>query len=169
MPAVESTYSVLKQALITQLGRRPNLISAATKLLTYVPVNPSDMRTDLGTFEVVATGEAEGAISVEVFTDGGLRFDELLDLTVVIEVHGTSSEDTQARVDTRVNEILYEVLAEVSAQTTWDQAQLGLDVFDYVIFTPSTQSWSPGRLQQTGVFAARCELGIEARSRRRFN
>ena len=168
MDPVESTYSVLTAALVTQLSQRQRIQSAATKVLDYVPINVSDMRTDLGTYETIAMGEAIGTFSNVVFTDGGLRFDENLDITVLIEVHGTESTDTATVAKRRVNQLVYELFAELSVQATWDLSFLGLDVFDYVIFTPATQAWNPGRLQQTGVYACACEITVEARSRRDF-
>jgi hypothetical protein len=168
MDPVESTYSVITAALVTQVSQRQRVLSAATKVLDFIPVKPDEIRTDLGTYEVIGMGEAEGTFDNVVFTDGGLRFDEVLDITVLLEVHGTDSMDTATVAKRRVNQLLYELLAELSAQASWDKAQLGLDVFDYVWVTPAAQAWNPGRLQQTGVYACACELQLEARARRNF-
>jgi hypothetical protein len=166
VPEIESSYSVLTAALVERLAVRPALVNV--NVLDHVPVNKDDIRTEVGTFEVIAMAEGIGTFDDVVFCDGGLRFDETLVITVLIEVHGTDSNSTQSVVKARVNQLLYEALADVADQQSWDKAALGLDIFDYLFFTPATQRWSPGRLQQTGVFAAACELGIEARSRRSF-
>lgn len=161
-----STYSVIKSALVARLQQRPAL--SAVNVLTYIPVNKDDIRTDVGTYECIAMAEAEGTFDDVVFTDGALIFDETLMQTVLIEVHGRDSSDSQAAVDQRVNELLYETLADIASQRGWDRASLGFDVFDYCYFTPAVQRWSPGRLQQSGVFAAAVEIGLQVQARRSF-
>lgn len=167
MGPVESSYSVLTAALVSRLKARAAL--ANTNVLDYVPVNVDDILTPVGTYEVIGMAEGIGTFDDVVFTDGGLRFDEALQITVLLEVHGEDSSDTQAVVKRRVNELLYEFFAELAGQVSWSgSAQLGLDVFDYLFFTPATQRWSSGRIAQTERFAASCEIGIESRSRRSF-
>lgn len=164
---VESTYSVVKQALVTRLQLAGTLSS--TNLLTHMPTTVEEIRTTNGKYEVVAMAEARNTYDDVVFTDGLLIFDETLLQTVVIEVHGVDSLDTQQVVDTRANEILMQVLAEVARQSTWDLAALGLADFDFVTVTPDSGEWHPGRLQQpTATFATSYDLVLEVRSRRSF-
>lgn len=165
---VESTYSAVKEALVARLAARPGL--AAANVSDHVPVNVDDLRSPSGRFETIAMGDATGSFSTVVFCGPGqLRFDEELVLAVLVEVHGTDSVDgTQPAVDRRVNELLYELLAEVADQQSWDLPTLGLDVFDYVTIVPATQRWSAGRLTQTGVYAASCEVGLAVSARRSF-
>lgn len=165
-PEVESSYSVLTAALVTRLKQRSAL--AAVNVLDFRPVNKDEIRTETGAYEVIAMTEGIGLFDDVVFTDGNLRFDEVLDITVLIEVQGTESADTAPVVKRRVNELLYELFADISVQAAWDKTALGLDVFDYVWFTPSAQEWNPGRLQQTNVYACACEITLTARSRRSF-
>lgn len=165
MPA-ESSYSVLTAALVARLRQRTALVNV--NVLDFLPVNVDEIRTPAGTFEVIGMGEAVGTFDDVVFTDGGLRFDEVLDITVAIEVHGTDSASTAPVIKQRVNALLYEVFADISVQAAWDKAALGLDVFDYVWFTPAVQEWRPGRLQQTGVYACACDITLQARARRSF-
>lgn len=165
--AFASTYSIMKTALVTLLEARPAL-AGITNVLNHLPVNKDEMRTKVGTNELIAMGGATGTYSNVVFTDGGLRFDEDFTLDVHIEVHGSTSIDTQAAMDARVNELLYELLHELARQAAWNQSALGLDIFDYLIVTPVAQDNNPGRLQQTGVFAAGLDLGIRIEARRNF-
>lgn len=166
--SVDSSYSVLTAALVTRLTARSAIVNAGTRVLDYMPINKDDIRTPTGSFETIAMAEGVGLFDDVVFCDGNLRFDETLDITILIEVHGVDSSHTAPVVKRRVNELVYELLADVSAQQSWDKTALGLDVFDYVWFTPSAQEWNPGRLQQTGVFACACEITLQARSRRSF-
>lgn len=163
--AVESSYSIIKSALVDRLGTRGSL--TVVNLLKHIPVNTDEIRTPVGTLEVIAMGDATGTFDDVVFCAGGLRFDETFDLTVMIQAQGVDSNATQAAMDARVNELLYEVLAEVADQGTWNRDH-GLDAFDYVYFTPSTQDWHPGRLQATSVYACAMDLGLRVRARRNF-
>jgi hypothetical protein len=165
MPA-ESTYSVLKKVLAARLSARAGL--AGVNVLLQVPTKTDEIRTPTGAFEVIAMAEADGTFDDVVFCDGGLRFDESLLLTILIEVHGVDSDDTQDKIDARTNELLYELLAEVSTQASWVPSTVELDVFDYVFFTPATQQWAPGRLQSTSVYATAMELGLQVSARRSF-
>ncbi len=164
--AAESTYSVLGAALVTQLNQRPAL--SDPHVLDFIPVKADEMRTPSGKYEVIGIGEGVGVFSDVVFTDGGLRFDEDLNLTVVIEVHGTDSADSAPVVKARVNALVYELFAELAHQVTWDKPALGLDIFDYLMVTPAAAEWNAGRLQQTGVYACGCDVTLLAESRRSF-
>lgn len=161
-----SAFPEITAALVTRLRARPNLINV--NVLDQIPVNKDDIRTESGAFEVIAMTEGADVWNDVVFCGGDLRFDESLTVTVLHEVQGVDSSATQAAVKRRVNELLHETLADVAAQADWDKAALGLDVFDYLFFTPSGGRWVPGRLQQTGVFAAAYELDLGVRSRISF-
>jgi len=164
-----STARLIKAAFVTRLLQRPAILAAHTNVLPYVPVNRDDIRTEVGTFEVIAMAESEATYSEVVFCGSDLRFDETRNQTILIEVHGTDSTNgTQAAVDERVDELLYEVQRDTASQRDWDFADLGLDVFDYCFFGPIGDRRTPGRLGQTGVHAASCELIVEVRSRRSF-
>lgn len=164
--AEASAYGLFTAALVTRLKARSGLVNV--NVLDQIPVNKDDIRTVVGTYEVIAMADGDGDWDDVVFCDGALRFDETLIVTVLHEVHGTDSASSQADIKRRAGELLYETLADVSAQAAWDMAGLGLDVFDYLFFTPGHHRWVPGRLQQTGVFAAACEQDIQIRSRRSF-
>lgn len=164
---VESSYSVVKAALVTRLKARPAL--AAVNVLGHVPVNKEDLRTGTGAQEVVYLAGATGTFSDVVFCAGNLRFDETLVVDVVVEVVGQESDDSQAVVDARCNSLFYELLADVAAQQTWDFAALGLGVFDYVYFTPATQTWAQGRVEGTvSAYAAAVTVGLQVNARRSF-
>lgn len=161
-----SAYAPIKQALVTRLSARPAL--AGVSVLGHVPVNTDEIRGPGGAPETVYVAGAEGVSEDIVFCAGGLRFDETFTLDVVCEVHGTDSSATQEQVDGRCNELLYELLADIAGQKDWDLPDLGLDVFDYLYFTPSTYLWGAARLQQTGVFAANVTQGLQVKARRSF-
>jgi len=161
-----SSYAAIKTALVTRLTARVGLTSV--NVLRHVPVNVDDLRTDAGTIEAIWVAGAEGISEDVVFCAGDLRFDETCTLDIVIEVHGTDSDDTQQAVDERCNELLFEVLADLAAQNDWDKAALNLDVFDYLYFTPNSYLWGEGRLQQTGVYGANVTVGLEVKARRTF-
>lgn len=162
-----STARVIKAAFVARLKARPAL--ANVNVLPYIPVHQDDMRTRVGTLEVIAMAESAATYDEVVFCGSDLRFDETRQQTILIEVHGTDSTDgTQDAVDQRVDELLYEVQRDMANQRAWDFAAVGLDVFDYCYFGPAADRRMPGRLQQTSVFAAACELIVEIRSRRSF-
>jgi hypothetical protein len=162
-----SAYPVIKQALVARLQARAAL--ANVNVLDHVPVNVDEIRTPTGAMETIFPVGADGTSLDVVFCAGALRFDEEFILDLVVEVHGTDSDSTQPVVDARVNELLYEVLADIADQQNWDKATLGLDVFEYVYFTPSTYLWGETRIQQTEVYAANVTLGLGVNARRSFN
>ncbi len=161
-----SAYPVLKSALVTLLTARSAL--SGVNVIGYAPVNSDDLKTDSGEFEAIWLAAAEGPVGPVVFCDGEMRFDEETTLTVVVEVLGRDTDDTQARVDTRANALFYEVLAEISDQSNWDTATLGLDVFDYFWCEPVEHRWSAGRIAGQPAFGARVELDVDIRARRSF-
>lgn len=162
-----SAYAVLKTALVTRLKARAGLNNV--NVLRHRPTNSDDLRTPSGAMEAIWVAGAEGISEDVVFCGGDLRFDETFVLDVVIEVHGTDSLSDQETVDERCNELLFQVLADTAAQGSWDTQALGLDVFDYLYFTPSSYLWGDGRLQQTGVYGANITQGLEVKARRTFS
>lgn len=161
-----SAYPVLADAIVTRLKGRPGL--ATVQVLDHVPINSDDIRTINGKRETIYMGEAEGGSADVIMCAGQMPFDETLVQSIGIEVLGTSSNDTQSATRARANELLYEVLDEISSQKDWDRAALGLDIFEFCDFTPLSYSWGQGRLQQTGVYGAVIDVGLELRARRRF-
>jgi len=166
MPAA-SAYPVLKAALVTRLSNRPNLADVV-RVLDHVPVNSDELRTESGTYESIWMAAATGPIGPVVLCDGLLRFDEITDMTVVVQVLGVDSADTQTAVDERANELFYELLAEIAGQEGWNKADLGLDVFDYFWFEPLEHRWSAGRIQGQPAHGATVELDVQIRARRSF-
>jgi hypothetical protein len=153
-----TTYSAVKSLLAARLLDRLGPEGVAVNY--QPPVNPLDVNS-LGSREAVWFGDAEGEFSNVVFCDGGLRFDEEIVITTVIQVLGKDSIDDQETVDRRAEELLLEVLTELADPV--------LAAFDYVIVTVASQQWKAGRLEQTGkAHAAGCELGVRVESRRSY-
>src|SRR5690606_17953869 len=122
--------------------------------------NKDDLRTTAGAYEAIWIGTAVGPTGPVVFCDGRLRFDEETTVTVVAEVLGQDTRDTQQVVDDRVNELLYELLAELADQSTWDTTTLDLDVFDYFWCEPTETRWEAGRIDGQSTFASRVEVDV---------
>jgi len=163
-----TTYSALKSLLVTRLKARIGLNGVTVRY--QPPIDPLDVNA-LGSREAIWFGDADGLFDNVVFCDGGLRFDESLLLTTVIQVLGAESLDDQEQVDRRIEELLFEVLGELADDdfriAVQDDATLG--VFDYIIVTPETQQWTVGRLPQSGkAHGAGIELGIRVESRRGY-
>ena len=153
------------QALTTMLRLRPEL--GNVRISDSVPVTTEEVRTVLGAFEAIWVSGATGTFNSVVMRAGSLAFDETVSLTVNGQVLGRTSDDDQRSVTTRAGELLYEVLAEVAGQESWDQAALGLNVFDYVWFTPTNYTLDPGRLEgQAKAYAAGWSIDIQVRSRK---
>src|SRR5690606_4918859 len=127
-----TTYSALKSLLVTRLKARTGL--AGVSVLYQAPKDPADVAS-LGSREAIWFLGAEGEFSSVVFCDGGLRFDESVDITLVAQVLGTDSLHDQENVDRRCEEVAYEILAELADPDFRDAitADTTLSAFDYVI------------------------------------
>src|SRR5690606_24548424 len=155
-----TTYSAVKSLLVTRLKARTGL--AGVSILYQAPNDPTDVQA-LGSNEAIWFLGAAGEFANVVFCDGGLRFDENVDITLVAQVLGTDSLHDQENVDRRCEEVAYEILAELADPDFRDAvaADSVLSAFDYVIVTPSTQEWQTGRLPQPGSpYAAGVQFGV---------
>lgn len=165
--AQATAYSAVKAALATLLRARVGLASVT---VSYgAPEKLPDIKSIAGSWENIHFDGAEGDFSNVVFCDGGLDFDEDYVQTCRLQNLRPESLGTQQACDERVEEMLYEVLDELSGQADWDHADLGLSYLEYLIVTPLTQEWTTGRLGgTTGGHAAGLELGLRVQSRRSF-
>lgn len=161
--AYASAYTAAKIAVYTLLQARAGLQGVA---INYdKPVDADDVRAR-GSNEAIWFADAEGSFDVVLF-GGDLRFDETLTVTLVIQVLRPTSTGTQETADSRVDELLYEVAAELSGQDSWDVTGLDLDAYDYLEITPAGFRRSGGFLSPEG-HADRIELDLLVRSRRSF-
>lgn len=166
-----TAYSLTKSALVTQLNTRAGLAGVAVSY--QEPVKAEDVTGQAGAREAVFCGRAEGTLDNVILCASHLRFDEEFTLDLVIQVeHQPRADDQEAGqhvADQRVEELLYEVHAEIASQRDWDMAELGLDVFDYYQITPVSQVWVTGFLPAGSGHGARCELGLLIQARRGFD
>jgi hypothetical protein len=164
-----TTYSAVKSLLVARLSARTGLHDVEVRY--QPPVSPLDVDS-VGAREAIWFGDCEGNFDNVVFCDGGLRFDEDIVITCVIQVLGKESLDDQEEVDRRVEELMVEVLGEIADPDFYGAAILAdeiLSAFDYVTVTPTSQQWRVGRLTATGkAHAAGCQLGIHVESRRSY-
>lgn len=162
-----SAYSLIKSALVFALEGRIELADVAVSY--EAPVRPMDVVGPTGVHEAIWLDDAEGTFDVTIFTAGNLVFDEVLTVNLVIQVLKRTSDGGQQAADERAQELLYEVLAEISQQKTWDFEDLDLSQFDRLDFNPVSQAWSTGFLEgTTDGHGAACRLGIQVRARRSF-
>jgi hypothetical protein len=161
-----SAYPLIKAALITRLTVRAGL--QGVNILAHPPISRDELRSPTGRNESIFFAGATGPFADVIMSAGDLRFDETPVMTVVAEVTGTTSEHTQLDVDARCNELVYEVLTEIAGQHTWPLSTYGLDVFNYVWFTPASGTWNTGRIDgiPAGAYGASFELGLQVQARR---
>lgn len=162
-----SAYSAVKSALVTRLTARAGL--AGVKVSYQAPVKVEDIQGEFGAYEMVNFDEADGTFDVNVFCGASnMVFDEDYVQTCIVQVLRPESEGTQEVADQRVQEILYEIHAELADQGEWDTADLGLDDFTYIEVTPVSQKWDTGFLPAGAGHGSKCELGLRVQARRSF-
>lgn len=164
-----SAYAAVKAALVTRLDARSGLTDV--KVLDRLPDKAEEIQGDSGKWEMISFDSAEGDTGVVVVAGASnIIFDDDYIQTCFIQVLIPDSEGTQQAADTRADELLHEVYAELAAQAAWDYGALGLgpDDFEYVIVTPAGHRHEPSHLSHEG-HAAKVELGIRVRARYTFN
>lgn len=160
-----SAYSVVKAALVTQLAARPGL--AAVNVSYQAPIKPEDVRSETGAYELIHMGDAEGEMDAIVFGgSANLTWDETYTQEVVIQVLQASS--TQQDADDRMEELLYEVVAELANQQAWNFAALDLSQFANLTLVPISARRETGYLEGQNGHGATCVLGVEVQYRRSF-
>jgi hypothetical protein len=137
------------------------------------PIKPENLVGMDGAFESVSLGGATGSFDNVLACADGLRFDEQYEQDIIIQVVRFDTTGVgagaQQLVEERAQEILFEVLGEISDQSNWDKTALDLDQFSYVMLIPLTQIWEPGYLGgTTGGRGVTCRLGIEISARRAY-
>lgn len=165
--AFATAYAPVKAALVQLLVARSGLAGVTVEY--HAPEKLPDIKSLSGSWENIHFDDARGDFASVVFCNGGLDFDEDYVQIARLQVLRPKSLGTQQVCDERVEQLLYEFLAELSRQANWDLEDLGLDFLDYLMVTPVSQTWTTGRLGgTTGGHAAGLELGLRVEARRSF-
>jgi hypothetical protein len=157
-------YALFKAAMVAKLEGRAGL--SGVKVSYQAPEDVSDVRAD-GSWESIHFNEAEGTSENVILCGGHLHFDYEYVQTAIVQVLRPDSLGTQQAADERVEEILYEVFAELARQQEWDLADLGLDDFMPFQATPLSVRRRTGILTSPG-HGAGVEVGIRVYARRSF-
>ena len=160
-----STYSTLKAAIVSTLSERPGL---STVNVGYAaPRQREDVADSTGSGDAIYLDEAEGEFGNSVFGAPGLWLDENYTLNLVIQSLQSDSDITQLDVDRRVDEMVWEVLDEMS-----NDAKFGVDVtgndFVHMIVSRGGFRRVTGPLSPSG-YGARLEFAINVEARIRFD
>lgn len=158
-------YALFKAAMVAKLEGRSGL--SGVRVSYQAPEDVSDVRSESGSWESIHFNDASGTSEDVILCGGHLHFDYEYLQTVVVQVLQPSSLGTQQAADERVEELLYELFAELAGQQNWDLADLGLDDFMPFQATPSSIVRRTGILTTPG-HAAGVEVGIRVLARRSF-
>lgn len=156
--SVGSSYATVKNALATLLAARTGLAGVAVS--SQAPVQESDVTSSTGAFDAIWIDDTEGEYSDECFRALPLAFDETYGLKVVIQSIKPTTAGTQYAADLRVDEMLYEVLAQIA-----NDATLGVHSFNYLYALPTAFRRITGFMPTGAGHGSRCELTVEVKCR----
>lgn len=159
--SVGSSYATVKNALATLLAARTGLNGVAVS--SQAPLQASDLTGSGGAKDSIWIDDTEGEYSDECFRALPLAFDETYGLKVVIQSLKDSDAGTQYQADLRVDQMLYEVLAQIA-----NDATLGVHSFNYLYVLPSAFRRVTGFLPTGAGHGSRCELTVEVKCRHTF-
>jgi hypothetical protein len=158
---VGSTYAVVKDAIVTKLRAREAL--SGITIQSQPPTRPEEIKSEDGSGKAIWLADAEGSYTQVVMGAPGLWIDETYDLTLVIQSLPVDTDDTQLTTDTRVDEMLYEVLNEAAADPT-----CGITQFNFVEIAQGTFERFCGPYTNAVQFPSRIELALNVVGRIRF-
>ncbi len=159
--SVGSSYSTVKNALFTLLTARSGLAGVA--ISSQEPIQATDVTGSGGLRDAIWLVDATGTYDDQLFRGQPLSFSETYGLVVAIQSVRESTAGTQLAVDTRVDEMLYEILDQIATDAT-----LGIHTFNYLYALPASLRRITG-IMKTGVgHGSRCELTVEVRCRHTF-
>lgn len=160
---VGSSYSTLKAAIVDRLRLRPGL--SAVTVSYRAPETTSEVQGESGSRELIHLDDASGDHTNVVFGGLPLWLDESYDLKLIIQVLRQSSDGTQETADARLDELWFEVLAELANDPSFGVTAPGIEhvVVSYSSFTVMT-----GFLQNSGGHAAGVELDLAVEARISF-
>lgn len=158
MTTLGSTYATAKAALLAQLDARSGLDDVA--VAGEPPVEPLKVMGPTGSGKAIWIADAEGDYDVtQMCGVGRIDFDEPYELVLVIQALPLASE-TQANTDLKVDQMLGEVLLEITADPT-----LGLTQFQQFVILPSGFRRFVGPIEGRNLRPSRCELSLEVQAR----
>lgn len=160
-----STYGTLKTAITQRLSNRPGLSAVAVGY--EAPRFREDVMHSTGSGESIYLDQAEGSYQNVVMGAPGLWLEEVYSVALVIQVLTVDSDKGQAFADLRVDELLWEVLDEMSADPTFG-ITTDDDRFVYVQVTRGDFTRFTGQLSPSGN-GARVELALDVEARIRFD
>lgn len=163
--AVGSSYSTLKSAIIGRLVERAGLVGVSVSY--QAPVQASDVSGPVGSFEAIWLDDAEaGEHQNVVICSLPLQLEEVYSIKLVVQVLRPTSTGTQEEADTRVDELLYEVLHEMTHDPTWGLS--GTSPFNYLHTTWTTFERRTGFLPTGAGHGASWEANLQVNSRISF-
>lgn len=163
--AVGSSYSTLKSTIVTQLKARAGL--SAVSVSYQAPLQATDISGPVGNFEAIWLDDAEsGEHQNVVICSLPLSLEEVYSIKVVVQVLRPTSTGTQEEADTRVDELLYEVLYELAHDPTWGLS--GTTPFNYLHTTLTTFERKTGFLPTGTGHGASWEANLQVQSRISF-
>lgn len=162
-------YAALKALLVTRWKARTGL--AGVEIGYQFPVDVTDVEST-GSGEAVWFETTEDSpVDSVVFCGPDLRFDGDGILPCRIQKLGSDSLDDLQAVESRVQEILYELIASFAESddlATDIVADATLAAFDYLTVTLAGYSSDGGRLRDTKIHGAAATLDIRVEWRRSY-
>lgn len=173
--SVGSSYAAVKTALQTLLDARSGLDNVS--VLSQAPLKPSELAGADGTSDAIWLGDTTGEYSDECFRALPLAFDETYDLTISIQSLKPTSAGSQVAADLRVDQMLYEVLAQIAGDPSIGNSPPGgtpvtgaitPNTFNYLDALPSGFRRIVGFLPTGAGHGSRCELTVTIHCRHVF-
>lgn len=161
---VGSSFSTLKWEIYLALKARAGLQGVAVSY--QAPVQTQDVQADGGTFEAIWLDDGSGEHENRVICSLPLQIEEIYGITLVVQVLRPESLGDQRSADLRVDELLYEVMAEIATNPTFGLSNSG--PFVYLHVTRATFQRVTGFLPSGAGHGARAELLLQVESRLRF-
>lgn len=159
--SVGSSYSTVKRAITDVLSDRGGL--AEVSVSYQAPVAGEDVTGPTGAADAIWLHDADGEYDNVVICGLPLRLEERYDLVLVVQSLQPDSLGTQEVADTRVDEMLFEVLDALATDPTF-----GVDDFDYLQVTRGRFRRVTGFLPTGSGHGARAELRLEVECRIAF-
>lgn len=156
--SVGSTYSTAKEAIRAKLAARSGL--SAVKVSYQAPMQAADTTGATGLQDAIWLDDATGDYENTVICGLPLRIDENYTIKVVAQSLKASKDGTQKAADIRVDELLYEVMAELATDPTF-----GVTAFNHFQISHGGFRRITGVLPQGAGHGARCELDLNVEAR----
>lgn len=159
--SVGSSYSTVKAAIASRLAARGGL--SAVSVSYQAPKDAYNVAGPTGVQDAIWLDGADGDYDNVVVCGLPLRLEERYDLLLVVQSLRAHSLGTQQSADTRVDELLFEVLDELATDPTF-----GVTGFDYLQVTRGRFRRWTGFLPNGAGHGAGAELRLEVECRHAF-